>query len=129
MIVADSSVWIAALRGASSPAVEQFHLAALEGNILVGDLILLEVLQGARSEPHAALLERSMQRHPVVSLLEGDLPARAAAHYRSLTGRGITVRKTVDLIIATYCLERDHVLLHQDRDYSHFATYLGLRVL
>lgn len=128
MIVADSSVWIAALRGGSSPAVEHFAVASQDDNIIVGDVILLEVLQGARSSAHAALLERAMRRHPVVPFLGGDLPVKAAANYRLLRGRGVTVKKTVDLIIATFCLENDHILLHQDRDYSHFTTHLGLRV-
>jgi predicted nucleic acid-binding protein len=129
VIVADSSIWIEALRGGSSPALETFKVAAQDGQVVVGDLVLLEVLQGARNDPHADLLERAMRRHPVVSLLEGDLPRKAAANYRALRSLGVTVKKTVDLIIATYCLERDHILLHQDRDYTHFVKHLGLRVL
>jgi predicted nucleic acid-binding protein len=128
VIVADSSVWIAAMRGSNSPTIEAFHIAALDGSLLVGDLIMLEVLQGAHGDAHARLLERAMRQHPVVSLLDDKLAAKAAAHFRQLRARGITIRKTVDLIIATFCLDRDHVLLHQDRDFTPFAYHLGLRV-
>lgn len=128
MIVADSSVWIAALRGDTSSIVDHFATASQDDNILVGDVILLEVLQGARSAAHATLLERAMRRHPVVPFLSDHMPVKAAENFRLLRSRGVTVRKTIDLIIATYCLEHDHILLHRDRDYDHFATHLGLRM-
>lgn len=128
MIVADSSIWIAALRGDSSPTIAHFTVASQDGNLIVGDVILLEVLQGARSDAHAALLERAMRRHRVLSFLDGNIPAKAAANYRALRERGMTVKKTVDLVIATYCLENNHILLHHDRDYTHFTRHLGLRV-
>lgn len=127
MIVADSSVWIAALRGEISPQTDVFRSAAQNRNILVGDLILLEVLQGARDEKHSAFLQRSMLRFESATLLDGRLALRAAANFRYLRGLGISVRKTVDLIIATYCIENGHYLLHRDRDYTHFVRHLGLR--
>lgn len=70
-----------------------------------------------------------MRQYPIVPLLDGDMPVRAAANYRALREHGITAKRTVDLVIATFCIERDHILLHRDKDYSYFEKHLGLRVL
>lgn len=129
MIVADSSVWIAHLNDRPTPQVR--HLRALVGRaaILVGDLILLEVLQGLRNDREAALVERALRRFDVVPTLSPDLAVRAAANYRVLRAKGITVRKSADLIIGTFCIERGHALLHDDRDFLPMAAHLGLRIL
>jgi predicted nucleic acid-binding protein len=97
--------------------------------ILVGDLILLEVLRGARDERHAALLERDLRRFPIQPLLTEAIALRAARHYRQLRSRGITVRKTVDLIIGTFCILHGHRLLHADRDFEPMREHLGLLVV
>jgi predicted nucleic acid-binding protein len=76
----------------------------------------------------AARIERALRRYIVVPLLDGDLASRAARHYRALRSRGITLRKTADLIIGTYCIERGHALLHDDRGFDAMATHLGLRI-
>ena len=130
MIVVDSSVWIGNLRGADSEPVRKLRAFAEteDDQILVGDLILLEVLQGARDEAHAARIERSLRRYPVAPMLSDRLAVRAAYNYRSLRGRGITVRKTVDMIIGTFCIEGGHRLLHDDRDFDPMAQHLGLQV-
>lgn len=129
MIVVDSSVWIANLRGQTTEAVRKLfkHLERPD-EILVGDVILLEVLQGARDDGHAALIERNLRRFRVEPMLDEDLAILAARHYRHLRQRGITVRKTIDMIIGTFCLERGHVLLHDDRDFDPIAFVLGLRI-
>ena len=129
MIVADSSVWIAHLNDRPTPQVR--HLRAIIGHaaILVGDLILLEVLQGLRDDREAGLVERALRRFDVVAMLDPPLAARAAANYRLLRGLGITIRKTADLIIGTFCIERGHGLLHDDRDFLPMAAHLGLRVV
>lgn len=129
MIVVDSSVWIDHLNDHATPEVR--HLRALVGReaILVGDVILLEVLQGLRTEREAALVERALRRFDVASMLDPELASRAAANYRLLRSLGVTVRKTVDLIIGTFCIERDHVLLHCDRDFKPMQTHLGLRTV
>lgn len=129
MIVADSSVWIAAFRGEKSPQTDFFREAVENRNVLVGDLILLEVLQGARDDRHAAFLERAMRRFDVVSMLDAQLAAKAAANYRRLRGIGVTIRKTADLIIATFCIENAHYLIHRDRDYIPFVRHMGLRTV
>ncbi|HEY0204181.1 MAG TPA: PIN domain nuclease [Acetobacteraceae bacterium] len=130
MIVVDSSVWIGLLRGADSGPVHRLRgFAETEDDqILVGDLVLLEVLQGARDEAHASRIERNLRRYPVVPMLSDSLGVLAARNYWRLRGRGITVRKTVDMIIGTYCLEGGHILLHDDRDFDPMAQHLGLQV-
>lgn len=126
MILVDSSVWIAHLRGHRTPAVAKLEAAARREPLLIGDLILLEVLQGARDEVHAARIERGLRRYAVVPLLDADLAARAARNYRKLRERGITVRKTADIIIGTFCIEHGHALLHDDRDFAPMEEHLGL---
>jgi len=126
VILVDSSVWIAYLRGSLTLATAKLEAAADREPILVGDLILLEVLQGARDELHAARIERSLRRFDVVPLLDPDLAPRAARNYRRLRGMGITVRRTADIIIGTFCIERGCSLLHDDRDFAPMEKHLGL---
>lgn len=130
MIVVDSSVWIALLRRQANRAVLRLQ-AVVENEddqILVGDLILLEVLQGARDEAHAARIERNLRRYPIVPMLNESIALRAARNFRLLRARGITVRKTADMIIGTFCLAEGHALLHDDRDFDPLAEHLGLQV-
>jgi predicted nucleic acid-binding protein len=97
--------------------------------LLVGDLILCEVLQGLRSEREARLVERALRRVATVSLLDPDLAVKAAANYRSLRTKGVTIRKTVDLVIGTFCIERSHILLYDDRDFEPMVRFLGLQAI
>jgi predicted nucleic acid-binding protein len=130
MIVVDSSVWIDQLRGIGSQKVDRLeNIRDPETTILVGDFVLLEVLQGARHDRHAAEIEREMRIFRIERMLDDRIAVKAAINYRLLRGRGITVRKTVDLIIATFCVERGHTLLHDDRDFDVMAVHLGLNVL
>ena len=130
MIVVDSSIWIGQLRRFRSDKIETLksirHPAT---SILVGDLVLLEVLQGARNDRHAAEIERELRVFKVERMLDDGIAVKAAANYRALRDCGITVRKTIDLIIATFCVERGHRLLHDDRDFDPVAAHLGLRVV
>lgn len=131
MIVVDSSVWIARFRGAANAAADRFEKIE-EGDadeILVGDLVMLELLQGARSDAHAAFIEERLRRFRVEAMLDAGLATIAARNFRFLRGRGVTLRKTADLIIATFCIERGHALLHDDRDFDAMALHLGLRVV
>ena len=128
MILVDSSVWIARLRGRETEATARLRALIPREPLLIGDLILLEVLQGARDEAHAARIERDLRRYAVVPLLDDELAPRAARNYRALRDLGVTIRKTADLIIGTYCIERGHTLLHDDRDFDPMEQHLGLRV-
>lgn len=128
MILVDSSVWIAHLRGQTTSATTKLEAAAEREPLLVGDLILLEVLQGARDNAQAARIERAIREYAIVSLLDGRLAAQGARNYRRLRGLGITIRKTADIIIGTFCIEHGHSLLHEDRDFEPMEKHLGLKV-
>lgn len=129
MILVDSSVWIAHLRGHRTPATAKLEAAAARELLLVGDLILLEILQGARDEVHAERIEHGLRQYALVSLVDPDLAPRAARNYRKLRELGITIRKTADIIIATFCIEHRHSLLHDDRDFAPMEAHLGLSVI
>ncbi len=129
LILVDSSVWIAQLRGYRTAATAKLDAASAREPLLVGDLILLEVLQGARDEQHAARIERALRQYAVVPLLGLDLAPRIARNYRKLRNLGITLRKTVDIVIGTFCIEHGHALLHDDRDFVPMQEHLGLQVV
>lgn len=129
MILVDSSVWIDQINQVITPAVHRLRASLEEGPVLIGDLILCEVLQGLRSETEARLVERSFSHYEVVALSGPELAIKAAANYRFLRTRGITIRKTIDLIIGTFCIERGHHLLHSDRDFEPMERLLGLRTI
>lgn len=128
MIVVDSSVWIDSIRGTAGDHVRK--LSEIHPNsILIGDLVLLEILQGARDEAHAARLLRNLQEFPIVGMLDSGLAPIVGRNFRTLRGLGITVRKTTDLIIGTFCIENEYDLLQNDRDYLPMAQHLGLRLI
>ena len=127
MIIVDSSVWIDHLRQVVTNPVARFRTLMTRAELLVGDLILCEVLRGVRSETEASAIEAAMRAFEIVPLCDRDLAVKAAANYRFLRSRGITIRKTVDLIVGTYCIERGHLLLHSDRDFEPMERFLGLR--
>jgi predicted nucleic acid-binding protein len=129
MIVVDSSVWIAHLRNSESRAVRALRALQPPDEILIGDVILLEVLQGARNEQHAAEIESNLRQFRMERMLDDELAVRAARHYRTLRERGTTIYKTIDLIIATFCIERGHQLLHEDRDFDRIAAHLNLQTI
>ena len=130
MIVVDSSVWIAQLRGqATAPVLRLRALVAYDDQLLIGDLILLEVLQGARDDAHAARIERALRAFAIAPMLDPTIAVQAARNYRLLRARGITIRKTIDMIIGTFCLLGGHALLHDDRDFDPMAEHLGLRIV
>jgi len=129
VILVDASVWIAHLRGDRTEATVKLQAAAMREPLLIGDLILLEVLQGARNEAHALRIERGLRSYAVARLLDAELARHAARNYRKLRELGVTIRKTAALIIGTFCIERRHSLLHDDRDFAPMEQHLGLKVL
>ncbi len=129
VIFVDSSVWIDYFRGTPTRKVSQL-IDLLDGDeLLVGDLVLCEVLQGMRTERAARSAEAALREFDVVTLSDPDLAITAAANFRMLRSRGITIRTTVDLIIGTFCIERGHHLLHSDRDFEPMERLLGLRTV
>jgi predicted nucleic acid-binding protein len=129
VILVDSSVWIAHLRGLQTPAIAKLEAVVAREPLLIGDLILLEVLQGARDEAHAASIEQGLRQYAVVPLLDAELASRAARNYRKLRELGVTIRKTADIIIGAFCIEHHHALLHDDRDFAPMEEHLGLKVV
>jgi hypothetical protein len=106
-------------------------LLALTGRepLIVDDLVMLEVLQGARDEVHAAPIERDLRRCVLQPILTEEITVQAVRNYRTMRTSGITVRKTIDLIIGTFYIQRGHQLLHDDRDFDPMERLLGLSVV
>jgi len=130
VIVVDTSVWIDYLRGVASDRVERLRtLMRRQPEMLIGDLTLCEVLQGCRSEAEATEVEAALREFAIVPLSTPDLAVRAAANYRLLRRRGVTIRTTIDMIIGTFCIEHGHTLLHSDRDFEPMERLLGLRTI
>lgn len=116
------------LRRVDSPATRAFrHLAGTE-LLVIGDIVLLEVLQGASSAARARRIEGWLRDFAVVPMLDDALAVQAAGHYRRLRGLGLTPRATPDLIIAAWCIAHHVPLLHRDRDFVAMAEHCGLPV-
>jgi len=128
VILDDSSVWIDHFRGTETGQVQRLRAEFDGDELLVGDLVICEVLQGFRSAADARRVEGILRSFDVISLADPGLAVTAAANYRFLRSRGITIRTTVDLIIGTFCIERGHSLLHSDRDFEPMERLLGLQV-
>lgn len=127
MILVDSSVWIDYLRGVETRETDRLHGLLGVEPLAVGDLILTEVLQGTGTERDFNEVLRLLDRLDLVSLGGHGLAIQAARNFRVLREKGITVRKTVDCIIATRCIMDDLTLLHSDRDFAPFVAHLGLK--
>ena len=129
MILVDSSVWIDYFNGTVSAQTQKLDHLLGEEPLAIGDLILAEVLQGFDSE-HDFNEAREMLTSLIVVELGGkEIAVQAAMNFRALRTRGVTVRKTIDTVIATRCIESGYHLLHNDRDFEPFAKYLGLLVV
>jgi predicted nucleic acid-binding protein len=127
--VVDSSVWIDFLNGRDAPHVKRLRAIIGTEEVAVGDLILCEVLQGLDDERTAREVEALMRRFEIVSMAGDAIAVAAARNFRSLRRRGVTVRKTIDLLIGTWCIENRRPLLHNDSDFHPMARYLGLTEL
>lgn len=128
MIVVDSSVWIDFFNGVSTPEVERLDGLLGVTPVAIGDLILVEVLQGFRLEKDVAMARQLFRSLAPLPMLGARNAWKAAENYRDLRRRGITVRKTIDGIIATACIEANLPLLFSDRDFRPYVEHLGLEV-
>jgi predicted nucleic acid-binding protein len=128
LILVDSSVWIGYLRGVETRQTEKLDRLLGREPLAIGDLFLMEVLQGIDSDREFHEVLRLLTTLTLVELGGSDLAVQAARNFRSLRQRGVTVRKTVDTVIATRCIETGFTLLYDDRDFDGFAKYLGLKV-
>lgn len=129
MIIVDTTVWIDYLGGTVNPHTEWLDRELGLRHFGLTDLILCEILQGIRKESAFAQVRRELSRFEIFDT-GGEVLAVAAAHnYRMLRSNGYTVRKTIDCLIATFCINEGHSLLHRDRDFDVFEQHLGLRVV
>ncbi len=127
MILVDSSVWIDYFRGVSTPESERLDVLLGSEPVAIGDLILAEMLQGFAVEREFNQARRLLTGLHVRTLGGREIAIQAARNSRALRARGVTVRKTIDSVIATHCIEHDVALLYSDRDFDPFVEHLGLR--
>jgi hypothetical protein len=125
----DSSVWIDYFNGIAVRQTDKLDQLLTREPLAIGDLILTEVLQGFASEREFADARRLLTSLTVVNLAGQEIAIQAARNFRSLRKLGVTIRRTIDCIIATRCIESEYQLLHNDRDFEPFAKHLGLRVV
>jgi len=126
LIVVDSSVWIDFLNGRNAPHVGQFRANLGAEEIIIGDLMLCEVLQGVDNERAAQDVEALLRRFEIAPMAGDAIAVAAARNFRSLRRRGITIHKTIDLLIGTWCIANRAPLLHNDGDFRPMARHLGL---
>ncbi len=129
MIVVDSSVWIDYFNGVITPQTEKLDRLLGTEELAVGDLILTEVLQGFVKDKDFHVAKEVLTSLLIIELGGRDIAMQAAKNFRSLRRLGVTVRSTIDALIATRCIESGYRLLHNDRDFDPFAERLGLRVV
>ncbi len=129
MILVDSTVWIDYFNNLSTPQTEKLNSLLDVEPLFIGDIILTEVLQGFRKDQDFQEAKRLLTALDVVDLGGQEIAIQAAKNYRILRTYGVTIRKTIDSIIATRCIENGYDLLHNDRDFDPFEKYLGLIVV
>jgi predicted nucleic acid-binding protein len=127
VILVDSSVWIDFFNGRSSRETDLLALLLRRRILLTGDLILAEVLQGFRDHHQMAGARQALLNLPYANIVGQEVALASAQNYRLLRQRGITIRKMINVMIATFCILRGHVLLHGDRDFEPMIEHLGLR--
>jgi predicted nucleic acid-binding protein len=129
MILVDSSVWIDYFNGRITRQTDLLDDLLGREPVLTGDLILVEVLQGFREENDYQKVKEMLSSLPYLDMLGKDLAVRSAENYRLLRKNGITVRKTIDVIIATFCGFHGFALLHDDRDFDPMTKHLGFEII
>ncbi len=128
MILVDTSVWVDYFNGQITPETSALDKILGTEEIVIGDIILAEVLQGFRRDQDFEAALSALAKFKQASMLNPELAIRSARNYRQLRKAGITIRKTVDCLIATYCIENRIEFLHSDRDFDPFEQHLGLQV-
>lgn len=129
MIIVDSSVWIDYFNGQDTPAASKLDALLGVEPLAIGDLILVEVLQGFRSDADHKTAKRLLTALTVFDILGTKGALKSADNFRALRKKGTTVRKTADVIIATFCIANHHSLLFSDKDFVPFVKHLGLRAV
>ena len=129
MVIVDTTVWVDYFHGVENPETEWLDTELDRQRLGLTDIILCELLQGVRNDAAAKEIEQSLLKLAVFETGGVALAREAARNYRALRSRGHTVRKTIDCLIATFCLREQHSLLHRDRDFDAFEEVLGLSVI
>ncbi|MDI1231125.1 MAG: PIN domain nuclease [Methylobacter sp.] len=129
MILVDSSVWIDYFNGTETLATQKLDNLLGVQPVCTGDLILAEVLQGFRLDQDYQAALTLLCSLPAHAMLGVDLSLKSAENFRKLRKQGVTIRKTIDTMIATYCIENELPLLHSDKDFKPFQQFLGLQVV
>jgi predicted nucleic acid-binding protein len=129
VVIVDSTVWVDYFNGLHNPETEWLDVQLDQQRLGLTTIILCEVLQGVRDERKALAVATDLMKLEVFEMPSVFLAAQAAKNYRTLRRRGRTVRKTIDVLIATFCIEERHALLHRDRDFDPFEELLGLSVV
>jgi predicted nucleic acid-binding protein len=128
MWIVDSSVWIDYFGGNLTPQTDLLHSAVGRQAIALGDIILCQVLQGYRGQQDFDAARQALLQFPIYTVGGTEMALKSAENFCALRQQGITVRKTIDCLIATFVIERGFTLLHCDRDFDPFETHLGLCV-
>ena len=128
MILVDSSVWIDYFNGRKNFQTDSLHQLLGTSPLLTGDFILAEVLQGFRADAAYRKALSLLESLDYADMFGRSVALKSAANYRFLRKQGISVRKMVDVIIGTFCIENDHILLHNDRDFLPLVEYCGLKI-
>lgn len=128
MIVADTSVWIDYVNGIIAPHTNLLDFELINNQIITGDIIIAEFLQGFKSDADFSKAKGIMDSLVYYDFLGHRNAHKAADNYRKLRKQGITIRKTIDIFIATFCIENDFQLIHNDRDFDPMEEILGLKV-
>lgn len=129
MILVDSSVWIDYFNGTETLATKKLDDLLGIQPVCIGDLILAEVLQGFRQDNDYQAAKNLLCSLPIHDMVGAGISLKSAENFRSLRKQGITIRKTIDTIIATYCIEHGIPLLHSDKDFQPFQQLLGLQAV
>jgi predicted nucleic acid-binding protein len=129
MILVDSSVWIDYFNGRKTTKTDWLDSALGNEQIIVGDLIMAEVLQGFQSDKDFKTARKLLLAFPFMTMLGQELAIESALNYRFLRKKGVTVRKTIDVMIGTFCLNYQLSLLHDDRDFDPMEKYLNLKIV
>jgi predicted nucleic acid-binding protein len=126
MILVDSSVWIDYFSGVANTKTDRLDALLGQENILMGDIIMAEVLQGFASDIEFKRAQNLLALLPFREMLGREVALQTARNYRALRKQGVTVRKTVDVMIGTFCILNNIPLLHKDRDFDPMEKWLGL---
>ncbi len=128
MIVADTSVWIDYVKGLDALHTDILDKELTRSRIITGDIIITEFLQGFKNEKDYRQAKAIMDALEYHDFVGKEIAYKSAQNFRKLRKKGLTIRKTIDVIIATFCIENNYFLLHNDKDFDSMEQYLGLKV-